>query len=123
MMVEPNASDVTFQENSFMIQVASPGVHQLSITFTCCTWHGRRYALRKVWVFGEEAIEGESDDTEENSEKDESEQEGDVNEGESEGDEGEGSETEGEELEVVDDIDSEPQEEISERSPRPVTEV
>ncbi|KAJ7843167.1 hypothetical protein B0H13DRAFT_2364865 [Mycena leptocephala] len=108
MMVERNVSDVTFQENSFTIQVAEPGVHQLSITFTRPTWHERRYALRKVWVSGEEAIENESDDTEEDSEKDESEQEeGNVNEGESEGDEGEGSDTEGEELEVVDDIDSE----------------
>jgi two-component sensor histidine kinase len=45
MMVERNASDVTFRENSFTIQVASPGVHQLRIIFTRATWHGRRYAL------------------------------------------------------------------------------
>jgi hypothetical protein len=87
MMFERNASDVTFRENSFTIQVASPGVHQLSIIFTRATWHGRRYALRKVWVSGEEAIESESDDTEEDSEEDESEQEeGNVNERKSEGD-------------------------------------
>jgi hypothetical protein len=68
-------------------------------------------------VFGEEAIESESDDTEEDPEEDESEhEEGNVNEGETKGDEGEGSETEGEELEVVDDIDSESQGEMSERS-------
>ncbi|KAJ7843172.1 hypothetical protein B0H13DRAFT_1909511 [Mycena leptocephala] len=90
---------------------------ELSVTFTRPTWHGRRYALRKVWVFGEEAIESESDDTEEDPEEDESEhEEGNVNEGETKGDEGEGSETEGEELEVVDDIDSESQGEMSERS-------
>ncbi|KAJ7910121.1 hypothetical protein B0H13DRAFT_2488494 [Mycena leptocephala] len=69
MMVERNASEVTFKKT-----VLRSKSH-------------RRGFINLVWVSGEEAIESESDDTEEASEEDESEQEeGNVNERKSEGD-------------------------------------